>query len=370
MGLFSTLFGKKKEKPSHSQSRSTDPEIEKIISDSQKMIDEILNQPAPAFQSYDDIQAIINRNPLATKYRVPAYSGEITVHGMDLSEFKLNYNGNYTVLDFETTGLSPADDAIAEIGSVKVVNDEIVARYHQYVDPERPMPPEASAVNHITDQMLSGKPKIYEVLPNLLDFIGDDIVVCHNAGFDIRFLAQACMRYRFSCPENAFDSMQLIELYPDLKSRRLGSFLSAAGIVNENEHSAAGDADALARLMIVSMKLPYRITVPSDFDFGYSTGHFTGTVEKVDDQLGGKRFVITGEIEGYEREDFEKMIASHGGKCTLKVSNATDYLIRGVFKKLPDDYVSAKEEFALKAIEDGWKVKIITPAEFFDMLDT
>ena len=340
---------------------------EKAIKE-QKEADRIAAEAAARKESL--IASAISSCPGSEKYRLPSLQMETNVSGLSISEFKIESHGEYTALDFETTGLSHVNDAIVEIGAAKVRNGEIVDRYHQYVNPERTMPPEASAVNHITDSMLVGKPKIYELLPSLLAFLGDDIIVCHNAGFDMRFLAQACMRNRFSCPGRSFDSMQLIELYPDLQSRKLSSFLSAAGIVNENEHSAAGDAEALARLMIASMKLPYHITLPSDFDFGYSSGHFTGTVEPIDDKLKGKRFVITGEIESYEREDFEKMIAEHGGKCTLKISSATDYLIRGVFKKLPDDYVSAKEEFALKAIADGWKVKIITPAEFFDMLDT
>ena len=374
MGLFSSLFGKNKEEPK-TVKKVLDPEIQKIIDSSQELVqnvidstNEMLNQ-MQAQPSYDEIQSIIAKNPLSEKYRSPVFQNEINVTGLDLSEFKLYYNGKFTTLDFETTGLSHANDSIVEIGAVKVENGEIIGKYHQYVNPLTPISESAAAVNHITDDMLRGQPRIYEVLPNLLDFIGDDILVCHNAGFDIRFLCQACIRYWFIAPKRVFNSMDLIAVWPDLKSKKLSSFLKAAGIENANSHSAICDAEALAKLMIISLQKPFRITVPIDFDFGYTSGHFTGTVEPVDSKLKGKKFVITGEIEGYEREDFEKMIATHGGKCTLKVSAATDYLIVGVFKKLPNDYISAKEEYAQKLIAEGGKVKIISPEDVFAMLN-
>lgn len=344
-------------------------EVQHLFEQQKREAEEIVRKNAEALAAKETaIQDAISASPGSEIYRSAVSQTAINVNRYNLSDFKLYSGDKYTTLDFETTGLSYENDHIVEVGACKVVNGEITARYHQYVDPCVPMPAEASVVNHITDQMLSGKPKIYEVLPGLLNFISDDTVVCHNAGFDIRFLSMACMRHRFVCPSNCFDSMDLIALWPELKSRKLSSFLSAAGIENENAHSAIGDAEALAKLMILSMQKPFRITVPSDFDFGYSSGHFTGTVDLVDNKLKGKKFVITGEIEGYEREDYEKMIASHGGKCTLKISTATDYLIVGLFKKLPDGYVSAKEEYAQKLISEGGKIKIISPEDVSDMI--
>lgn len=320
-------------------------------------------------QIEDAIRKAIIAAPGSEKYRSSQFQTEINYKEYNLSEFKLYSNGKYTVLDFETTGLSPYTDRIVEIGACKVSDGQILMTYHQYVDPEMPISPDASAVNHITNAMVSGKPKIYELLPSLLSFIGDDIVVAHNASFDMQFLAHSCMQYRFICPQVSFDSMILKELWPDIPNRKLSTFLDVSGIENKNAHSAAGDAGALALLMILAMKMPYQITPPKDFDFGYSVGHFTGTVEKVDDKLHGLKFVITGEIDGYEREDFEKMIATHGGRCTLKVSPSTDYLIVGSFKNLPVGYISAKEEFARKLSAEGGKVKIISQEDFYAMLN-
>ena len=90
------------------------------------------------------------------------------------------------------------------------------------------------------------------VLPDLLCFVDRHIIVAHNCAFDYKFLAQSCMRYRFKIPHRWVDSMDLKKYYPEIKSRKLQSFLSAAGISNDDAHRALSDAEALAKLMIVS----------------------------------------------------------------------------------------------------------------------
>ena len=64
----------------------------------------------------------------------------------------------------------------------------------------------------------------------------------------------------------------------------------------------------------------------------------------------------------------EQMINAHGGKCSLKISNATDFLVVGQFKNLPAFYMSAKEVYAEKLISEGGKIKIITPSQLFEMM--
>ncbi len=352
MGIFSKLFGKKK--PVSTAPRTLPP------------LDPILQRKP----SEDElIEADIVKNPLSAEFRLPVQQNEANMNTMEYIDFYTKSCGNFVAIDFETTGLDPQSEQIVEIGAVKVECGQIVDRFHQYVNPGKPMPAEAAAVNHITDSMLADNPRIYQVLPDLLHFIGSDILVAHNAAFDFKFLAVACMRYRFRIPSLWFDSMDLRLLWPDLKSKKMQAFLDAAGIENSQAHSAAGDADALARLMIFAMQKKCNVQLPPDFDFGFSVGHFSDPVEKVDNALSGKRFVITGEIVGHERYDVEKLICLHGGKATLKISNATDYLVVGVFRNLPPFYVSAKEVFAEKLISEGGKIKLITPAELFAMMN-
>jgi DNA polymerase-3 subunit epsilon len=94
------------------------------------------------------------------------------------------------VLDTETTGLDPAEGhRIVELGAVELWNHlPTNATFHEYLDPERPMPKEAFAVHGLGDDFLRGKPKFADKARAFLDFIGDARLVIHNAAFDMKFL--------------------------------------------------------------------------------------------------------------------------------------------------------------------------------------
>ena len=115
------------------------------------------------------------------------------------------------------------------------------------------MPPEASAVNHITDDMLKGQPYIKPVLSDFLRFVDDDVLVAHNGGFDASFLDNACAACGYDAPKKYFDSMRLSVYWPKLKNRKLETFLKAAGIENDGAHRALSDATATAKLCVASM---------------------------------------------------------------------------------------------------------------------
>ncbi|MDB5368660.1 MAG: polymerase subunit epsilon [Roseomonas sp.] len=94
------------------------------------------------------------------------------------------------VLDTETTGLDPATgDRVLEVAVVELLNLVPTGRhFHRLIDPERDVPEEAARIHGFTRDMLAGKPKFAEILPGLLEFLGDDPVIAHNAAFDFNFL--------------------------------------------------------------------------------------------------------------------------------------------------------------------------------------
>lgn len=94
------------------------------------------------------------------------------------------------VLDTETTGLNPlSGDRIVEIGCVELVNHVATGKvYHQYVNPERDMPDEAFAVHGLSQEFLGTHPVFADIVDKFLDFIGEDILIIHNAPFDLGFL--------------------------------------------------------------------------------------------------------------------------------------------------------------------------------------
>ena len=344
MSLFDKLFARKKTTP-------------------------IENIPTPEISPFEKIQMAIANNPKSAGLRAD-YTEEANYQIIELSDYLFGPNPlSFVAIDLETTGLSSVDDAIVEIGAVRVVDGVITDRFNQLINPDRHISSRISSINQITDEMVIGSPFLYEILPDFLAFAGSDLLIAHNARFDSGFIAQACLRYRLKYPKRYFDSQNLSFFWPNLPDRKLSTLLAAAGITNTDSHRALSDAEALAKLVIASMNKEFNLPLPDGFDPGYQNDHFTGTVEIVDNKLAKKRFVLTGKMDGYERIDFEKMIMSHGGKCTLKISNATDYLVVGSFPNLPPNYVSSTILYARKTIAEGGKIQIITCDDVMNMLE-
>ncbi|HEX6678125.1 MAG TPA: DEDD exonuclease domain-containing protein [Actinomycetes bacterium] len=108
----------------------------------------------------------------------------------------------FVVLDFETTGGSPADDRITEVGAVKVRGGEVVGTFHTMVHPGIPIPPLITALTGISDGMVAAAEPIETVLPCLLEFLGDAVFVGHNASFDWRFLQANLERHGYQRATN------------------------------------------------------------------------------------------------------------------------------------------------------------------------
>lgn len=95
---------------------------------------------------------------------------------------------NFVVLDFETTGLSPERDKIIQIAAIKFHDFKKIDEFCSYVNPQIKIPPHITKINGITDNDVKNAPNISEILPKLIEFIGDEIIVAHNAPFDLKFL--------------------------------------------------------------------------------------------------------------------------------------------------------------------------------------
>lgn len=102
------------------------------------------------------------------------------------------------VLDTETTGLDPIKgDRLIEIGCIELFNRMPTGReFHRFINPERDVPAEAQAVHGISTEFLKDKPRFHEVADEFLEFIGSDILVIHNAAFDVGFLSAELARLK------------------------------------------------------------------------------------------------------------------------------------------------------------------------------
>ncbi len=166
----------------------------------------------------------------------------------------------FIAFDLETTGLHPVADRIIEIGAVRFRGDgTFLDSFQQLIDPRCAISPHATAVNGITNGMVAGKPLIEEVLPYFLDFLGEAQVVmmAHNAGFDMGFLAFAFSRLGWESPQHpVIDTLALAHkrlVLPNYKLETIGRELY---LIEHAEHRALEDAllvkDIFLRLMGVN----------------------------------------------------------------------------------------------------------------------
>jgi DNA polymerase-3 subunit epsilon len=109
----------------------------------------------------------------------------------------------FVVVDLETTGGSPKDSAITEIGAVKIRGGTVLGEFQTLVDPGCAIPPYISVLTGITSMMVAAAPRIGAVLPGFLEFARGAVLVAHNAPFDIGFLKAACAENGLAWPAAA-----------------------------------------------------------------------------------------------------------------------------------------------------------------------
>ncbi len=159
------------------------------------------------------------------------------------------FEDEFVVFDIETTGLSPITCKITEIGAVRVKNDEILAVFNTFVDPEEPIPEEITKLTGITDDMVAGAPKTEEAIKLFLDFIGDSMLVAHNASFDISFIRKAAQDHDLPFTSAYLDTVSMSRFVnPDLKKHKLDAIADYFGLGDFNHHRASDDAEMCARI--------------------------------------------------------------------------------------------------------------------------
>ncbi len=161
----------------------------------------------------------------------------------------------FVVVDIETTGTDVTSDKITEIGAVRIKDGIIVESFQTLIDPEVKLSNKIIELTGITDEMLVGQPKIYEVYPDFYKFLGDSIFVAHNADFDYRFLKNAGKDLGYYL-ENDYEDTLIIsrKVLPFLSNHKLNTVCGHFGI-EFRHHRALSDAFATAEAFIELHKL-------------------------------------------------------------------------------------------------------------------
>lgn len=184
-------------------------------------------------------------------------------------------NGRYIIFDLETTGLSAATERIIEIGAVKVENGEILESFDLFVDPEKAITPEITRLTSITNEMVAGAPKEAEALEQFFRFCdGCDILVAHNADFDMGFLRAAIRRCGREEDPVQIDTLVMARaMYPELKKHKLDTIAERLGVTQKHHHRADDDARVLAEIFLkMVQKLVEDVGITKVMDINHSMG--------------------------------------------------------------------------------------------------
>jgi len=152
------------------------------------------------------------------------------------------------VLDTETTGLDYTREKIIEFAAVRLENGKIKAEYQTLINPEQHIRKSSMAIHGISEDMVKDAPTEAEVLPEILEFIGDHPIVAHNAIFDFSFLNQASLRVLGKEFTNErIDTQQMFkEVYPELESHGLEALTRKFNVEFTKHHRAMADTMGLA----------------------------------------------------------------------------------------------------------------------------
>ena len=288
----------------------------------------------------------------------------------------LKFVDDYSVIDIETTGLSPINDEIIEIAAIKVRNNSVVESFSSLVKPLFPIDKFITQFTGITNQMLETAPSIKEVIPEYLNFLADDILIGHNVHFDINFIYDNGMKAIGSPLYNDFiDTLRLSRGFiREVENYRLSTIAKACGANCVQEHRALEDCrttDVCYRVLKTfslenynyngsgkqQLKASEIITEKKEFD--------------CNNPFFGKLCVFTGELNMLSRRTAMQYVVDLGGRCADNINKNTNYLIMGkdTYRKRTDGDKSSKRKKAEEYILNGLDIEIISEDVFYDVID-
>lgn len=155
----------------------------------------------------------------------------------------------FIIFDIETTGLSPVDCGITEIGASLYKGGEILAEFGTYVNPEMPIPENITRLTGITDEMVKDAPTADVAVKKFLEFAGGRMLVAHNANFDVGFIRKACEKYKIKFNNPYLDTLPLSRyINSDLHKHTLDSIGNYYNLGEFNHHRATDDTAMLASI--------------------------------------------------------------------------------------------------------------------------
>ncbi len=183
-------------------------------------------------------------------YGVEAYFVD-DMHEIATNEKGQDFSGDFVVFDIETTGFSPVENRIIEIGAVKVQGGQITDRFSVFVNPQTPIPFEIEKLTGIRDEMVMDAGTVESVLPQFLAFSEGCMLVAHNAEFDMGFIRENCDRQGIEHDFTYVDTMNMARvMLPAQSKHTLDAVAKTLGVSLLNHHRAVDDAEATAEIFV------------------------------------------------------------------------------------------------------------------------
>ena len=291
---------------------------------------------------------------------------------------------DYIIFDIETTGLDSSYDEVIEIGAIKVKNNKIVSKFNSLVKPKNEIDEYITELTGITNEMVKDAPTIEEILPDFMNYIGNDILIGHNVNFDINFIYDNLYRNKFDVLTNDFiDTMRISrKLLPELPHHRLIDLAKYFKIDSTNNHRSLKDCEITMNVYenlkeIALQKYDNVDEFKNAFKKHKKEGLrakdivSTNTEFDADNLFYDKYVAITGTLEKMQRKEAMQIIVDLGGHCEDNVTKKTNYLILG-----NNDYnpiLRGKKSSKLIKAEtlklEGKDIEIISENVFYDIID-
>lgn len=299
----------------------------------------------------------------------------------------------YTVLDLETTGVQFNTDYIIEFAAIRVREHKPVKQLSLLLKPPVPIPPAVTSLTGITDEMTASAPVFEDAAPQIMDFLGNDILVGHSINFDITFLWSFLRQYLnekkppsnpegacpFSFSNEYVDTLPLSRrVLPELMHHRLSDLAAYYGCDTHGAHRALFDC-----FMTYHVLEAMKDTVNRSFA---SAGLFFRQWDSLPTRLKAdsilpaegksdsshpfyqKRVCITGVLSHMSRREAMQRIADTGGINIDKLNTTTDFLITGNNNYCPSlEGLTGKYKKALRLVREGYPVRILTEEEFYKL---
>ena len=197
-------------------------------------------------QGYPEAMIAAEKCGMKVIYGLEAYFVNDTATALKGS-YEGGFEDEFVVFDIETTGLSPVNCKIIEIGAVRIKNGKVLEKYDTFVNPECIIPEEIIELTSITNEMVADARTIDIVLPEFLRFVGNRLLIAHNADFDTGFIRAAAKALNVDFNSPYLDTVALSRyLNTDLKSHKLDVLAKHYSLGNFNHHRASDDAEMLS----------------------------------------------------------------------------------------------------------------------------